>query len=121
MNTNERFSKINFNGHEIWVTDFSDLKAEDIVKLANEAANRIKNSGRDDLLVLDIVERVSIDNKVAPALKNFTKEAGPHMKKYAAVGVRGFARVIASSINFLGLINLQVFDTIQEAKEYLVS
>ncbi|MEQ9402909.1 MAG: hypothetical protein RIM99_04935 [Cyclobacteriaceae bacterium] len=62
-----------------------------------------------------------MNNKIAPGLQDFSKQIKPHVKKYSGVGIKGFTRVVASTVRVLGIFDLRVFDTKQEALDYLVS
>ncbi|MEQ9402908.1 MAG: hypothetical protein RIM99_04930 [Cyclobacteriaceae bacterium] len=53
---NNRLTTQLYQGKEIWISDFSNLYPDQILELLNLASRKIVESGRDDLLILDIVK-----------------------------------------------------------------
>ncbi|MEQ9403027.1 MAG: hypothetical protein RIM99_05535 [Cyclobacteriaceae bacterium] len=107
------------NGREIWIADYSNLAFKELEFKFEIAKKKVINSGRDNLLWIDIATGVKMNRQTGDALRSFANEAKPFIKEYAAVGVSGFVRPFATMLRVAGLFNVKLFDTEQEAIEFL--
>ncbi len=79
-------------------------------------AGRPKNS----LLSLVHVKGSKFNAEAVDELKKLSMFLKPFEKKRAAVGVEGIQRVIYFAVIRFSDVELPLFDTLEEAKEYLV-
>ncbi len=110
-----------YNGKDIWIGDFSNLEHRDIEKLLDLQLKQMKNSGKHDILLLHRVHNVKLNQSTGETLKKFGNAASPFVAKFAAVGVTGIAKIFATSLRILRIIDVKFCDTDLDAKKYLVA
>jgi hypothetical protein len=71
------------------------------------------------LLITDVTD-ANYNPYVVNRLKENTKLTTPHMKAYAVVGITGLMRVVLHSVVTFTGQDIEMCDTIEEAKEWLV-
>ena len=115
-------SYIEYKGKEIIFCDFKDMKDKSNIfsQLASMAVEFKKSNG--DLLVLTDVRGTHNDPEVVEKTKYYGKNVYRHYaKKRAIVGMGGLRKLILRGYNAITGNDLQPFDSLEEAKEYLVA
>ncbi len=110
-----------FKGSRIWIADYSGLEFDELIERLSKAKDRIINSGESDILLIDLAERIKMNRATGEALSDFAREVKPFLRDYCAVGVSGFARTFASMLRIMGIIDVKLFETLADAKEYMAS
>ena len=106
---------------------FADYSGVDMMELQNEVqANEqsimeLGANGHKNLLVLTDVRGCHIDLSAVHAMQSVTKVMRPYTKASAVVGVTKIRKVILDAINRFCAMEHRPFDTLEEAKEWLVS
>lgn len=116
-----KFQVIKYRGKEIWIADYSNTEFEEALPILHYVEEKILSSGRKDILLLDIVSNIKLNSKNNANVKEFAKKVDPYLDKYAVVGVGGLVKAIATSLKIFNLIKIKLFDTEDEALEYLAS
>lgn len=117
----DKFQIITYKGKEVWIADYSNTEFEESLPILHFVEEKILSSGRKDILLLDIVSNIKLNSKNNAKVKEFAKTVDPYLAKYAVVGVAGLIKAIATSLKIFNLIKIRLFDTKEEALEYLIS
>jgi hypothetical protein len=122
MENGARF--INHKGKEIYYVDYSNIKSNEeflkIIKKTNAFRESVKAAGKRNLLMLVDFTGSYVYGDVLDELKKsgkFTKEL---TKKEAIVGVTGAKKVLLQVAQAFTGMQFHVFNTVDEAKEWLV-
>ena len=117
----KRIYPIWHKGKKIYFTDWSNLKKEEeTLKAIEETVSYIEKMSEYDLYeIIDATGSFS-PPKVMTALKDAGKRTKKFNKRKAIVGITGSKRIILSAVNRFMDGNIKGFDTIDEAKEWIV-
>lgn len=114
-------SFITHKGVKILYENFANSKPEEILPTIEKAKGVIASQPLNSVLALVNVKDAKFDMSVTNALKDFVKENKPYIKFAAVYGVEGLKEIIFRSVlTFSGRKNLAIFNTLEEAKDYLV-
>ena len=111
---------ITYKGKEILIDDYRNLQGKDFPPLVNTILNLTLQTGKKDiLLILDF--RESYVNKETVEAFNAAANASKAMlKKTAVLGITGVKKVLLNVVNKVSKVDAKPFDSIEEAKEWLV-
>jgi hypothetical protein len=116
---------ITFKGKEIYFVDYSHIKSNEeflaIIKGTNAFREKVKSEGKHDLLMLVDITGSFVYGEVLDEIKKagkFTKEI---TRKEAVVGVTGGKKILLQIVQIFTKMNFKVFDTVEDAKEWLVA
>ncbi len=123
----ERVSWIEHKGKKILYLNYSGLRAplpadKKIILGIIEQGKALTRTSAEKIRFLSDVTNTVSDKEVIDALKefaNYTSGLGK-MEKECAVGVSGLQKTLVSMINLMSRAKLKMFDTVEEAKEWLV-
>lgn len=126
MNKLELMTRVKLVPHKnrrILLYDFSGLEsAEQTHELIDYASSFIEKLPRGSVLTLTDISGSNYDKTITDALKELSKHNKPYVKAGAAVGVSGLKKIVFRAIlSFSGRSNLKMFDTVEEAKDWLVA
>ena len=110
---------IRYKDKQILFFDFSGTP-EEILPVIKEARMIIATQPPNSLLTLSDVTESKFNNDVREALKAFTLHNKPYVKAGAVVGVTGLKKVLYTVVMQFSGRNMPVFDTLDEAKDWLV-
>jgi hypothetical protein len=114
--------KIVFKGKVIFFADHKGSKGDEVVKNQQKMLDMIKESGMTDCLNLTDMTDVVATNEVHQQMKKIGEEILKHSKKGAVVGMaHGIKNVLISSFMRLSSKPMRLFESLEEAKEWLVS
>jgi hypothetical protein len=116
---------IEYKGKEIYYVDYTDIKTNgefmDVIKLTNAFREKVKAEGKKDLLMLVDVTGSFIYGDVLNEVKNAGKLTKEITKKEAVVGITGGKKILIKIFQTFTNMNLKVCDTVEEAKEWLIT
>ncbi len=116
-------SFIEHKGREIYFIDYSHIKTTEafleVIKGTNAFREKVKASGRKDILMLVDVTGSYVYGEVMEALKRSGKATKPITRKEAVVGITGAKKTLLSIFRLFTGLQLRPFNTIDEAKEWL--
>jgi PAS domain S-box-containing protein len=116
----KRINIIKYKGKEMLYLDYSNLKSEEYQKAVDEIINIVPSLGKKDLLVLTNVQG---NYFTTDYIKN-TKKAGeilkPYLKKNAIIGISRKQDIFLKAIKLFSDINMESFENIENAKDWLV-
>jgi hypothetical protein len=94
---------------------------DETINTIQEVNDYIKKLGKYELLLLVDVRNSQANEKIIiDALKHNATIVKPYMKKSAVVGVTYSQQVILTVVNMFSSLGLKPFDTIDDAKDWLI-
>jgi hypothetical protein len=116
----DRTRFIEHKGRRILLFDYSGLKlAADALKEVEKTKEIVRRQPAKSLLVLTDVRDSHYDATVVQALKDLAAHNAPYVTASAVVGVVGLKRVVYSAVVMFSKRKLQLFDTREEALDWL--
>jgi predicted transposase YdaD len=116
---------VEHKGKMIYYVDYSNIKTNDeflaVIKQTNAFREKIKAEGKSNLLMLVDLSGSFVYGEVLEEIKKagkFTKEI---TAREAVVGITGGKKILLKIVQTITQMNLRVFDTMEEAKDWLVS
>ena len=111
---------IEHKGKKILYEDYSDSKPADILPVLEQAKKLISSQPEGSVLALVNVQNSKFDRALAAAMRDFVKENTPYIKVSAVFGMEGLMSAVFSGIvHFTGRKNLKLFESIEDAKDFL--
>lgn len=108
-------------GKQIVHIDFADAREAQVLSTIEEAKAVISRQAPASALTLTDVTRIESTKPVSDALKQYAAHNKPYVKAGSVVGIDGLKRVIFNAtLVFTGRRNLQAFDDLARAKDWLV-
>lgn len=116
----ERARYIKHRDRQILLYDFSHLSTEEARQLMDYCPGLIRNMPPQSVLTLTDVTGLNFDEQLKEAFKALTQHNKPYVIAGAVVGVTGWKKIVyLASLRFAGRNNLQLFDTVALAREWL--
>jgi hypothetical protein len=116
---------IQHKGKEIYFVDYSNIKSNEeflqIIKSTNAFREKVIAEGKKNLLMLVDISGSFVYGEVLEQLKKAGKHTKQITAKEAVVGITGGKKVLLKIIMTITNMNLKVFDTTEEAKDWLIS
>lgn len=122
----EGLSKIQYKGKEILFLDYSGFakdkstQKQKTLQLMNGANEEYKKYPKKSALGMGNFTNFSFDMDILSALKKSNNEMDCYIKKSAIIGVKGLLKAGYNFVIGLTSSNTKVFETEQEAKDWLV-
>ncbi len=116
----ERIRWVKHKGKQILSLDYTGLRDKEFIDFIKKAADYIINLKRHNLLILVNINDTVIGRTAITAFKNNTKAAQPCIKKTAALGIAGVNKFLLQVINRFSGLGVIPFDTLEEAKDWLI-
>ena len=111
---------ISHKGKKILYVEYGKLSLPEMVALVKKAAAMIVASGSSQNLILTNMTDAFANNEFLAVAKEQSKLSLPLTKKNAIVGVTGVKKVLLSGINAFTSKPRVPFDTVEQAKDWLV-
>jgi hypothetical protein len=116
---------IEYKGQSIYYVDYSNIKTNEefmaVIKQSNSFREKVKAQGRKNLLMLVDVSGSFVYGDVLTEIKKAGKITKEITLKEAVVGISGGKKILLKIVQSFTNMNLKVFDTLDEAKEWLIS
>lgn len=116
---------IEYKGLSIYYVDYSNIKTNDefmsVIKQSNSFREKVKSQGKKDLLMLVDVSGSFVYGDVLTEIKKAGKITKEMTLKEAVVGISGGKKILLKIVQSFTSMNLKVCDSIEEAKDWLVS
>jgi hypothetical protein len=113
--------KITYKGKEIHSLNFANLKKEELIQGTIEAGRMIQSCPAGSCLTLTDVAGVIFDSEVVKAFKEMAEGNKNFVRAGALINVTGLQKVIYRGIVLFTKRNLQLFDSRDEALEWLAT
>ena len=111
------------NQRRVLLYDFTNLKdTSDALELIVQARKIAAEQSENSIYTLTDISESRYDRAVTAALQELAKHNKPYVIAGAAVGVSGLQKVVFRSIlAFSGRKNIQLFDTREQALDWLAA
>jgi hypothetical protein len=114
--------KVSYKGKEIVRIDFSSCKNKEAIQaVIDKALSTIKNSPRNSVYTLTIVNGAYFSNETTPLFKAYVEGNAPYVKAAAIVGADSLRKVIVSGLKIQSNRQLTMVSSESEAKEFLAA
>jgi hypothetical protein len=115
---------IEYKGKEIYMVDYTHIKSTAeflaVIKDTNAFREKVKAEGKRNILMLVDVTGSYIYGEIFEAIKKSGRISKELTRKEAVVGVIGAQKILLRIAQLFTGMQLQPFDTLDEAKEWLV-
>ncbi len=111
---------INHKGKKILFINYGKLSLPEMLALVKKAAAMIVASGSSENLTLTDVSDAFVNNEFIAFAKEQSKISLPLTKKSAIVGVTGVKKILLKGVNAFTSKPRVPFDTVEQAKNWLV-
>lgn len=116
---------VEHKGKQIYYVDYSNIKTNEeflsILKQTNAFREKVKSEGQRDLLMLVDISGSFVYGEVLEQIKKAGKQTKEITSREAVVGVTGGKKILLRIIQTITSMNFKVFNTVEEAKDWLVS
>ena len=117
----ERLRFVKHKGHAIYVIDFSNCAAKEILLLLDQIRADVARHPHGSLLTLADFSGAHIDKVVATRAKEVLVLDRPYVKRAAFVGTEGLPHVYYENFKSFSQRDLPAFKTREEAMDWLVA
>ena len=116
-----RVQFVDHEGKRILVTDLTDLATDESPAVLEEARRVVSTLPKERTLrSLLVVRRMRFDPKTIDAMKKVGKDNEPWVIATAVVGLTAIGRVVARVVSTFSGRRYAAFETVEQAKEWLV-
>jgi hypothetical protein len=116
----EKCGFIEYNGKNLFYIEFSE-DVELNRQVIKHCQSIISQHELKSLLIMTYVKNANYDRDLINELKSFTKNNEPYVKASAIIGIDGFKKAILLAVQKFTNRNFELFDDIDQAKQWLVS
>ena len=117
----ERAHFVTHKGKQIFVLDCQEIETAELLSLIDECARQVRMQTENSGLTLTVAGGTTFDSETVSKLKDLTKGNAPHVKAAAAVGITGLYKVVLSAVSMFSRRRFYMFDTVEEAKDFLAN
>ena len=108
-------------GREIYYINIAGAGAEEIKRISEAAKADIRKQPQGSVLTITNVSDVNMIPEISNTLKDLAASNKPYVKAGAVLGVTGLKKITFNAVlMFSGRRNLHLFDTMEEARDWLV-
>ena len=115
---------IDFKGKEIYFVDYTHIKSAEefleVIKGTNAFREKAKADGKRNVLMLVDITGSYVYGDTLDALKRAAKLSREITRKEAVVGAAGPKKVLLRIVQVFTGMQLRPFDSLEEAKEWLI-
>jgi hypothetical protein len=116
------FELITYKGKAIFFQNIAGSKnIEENISVFDKTKEQIVKQPPKSVLLLTDVTDAFYNTVAAERLKQFSKDVTPYVKASAAVGISGLKKIILEAMARVSGRKIEIFDTLDQAKEWLVS
>ena len=118
----ERCKTITYQGKDIYVFDYEGLRGTELLNTVKAATQVMLKAAPGQLLVLANFTDTYVDEHIVGYLTSEeSRTASKNAQKIAAVGITGLKKLFFNMYNAVSRTQAKACDTMEAAKEYLVS
>jgi hypothetical protein len=117
----DRLHFIKHKGHAIFVVDFSNCKAKELLLMVEMIRARVARLEPGTVLILADFSGAQIDKQVATRMKEVLVLDRPFVKKSAWVGTESLPKVFYEHFKSFSQRDFPIFKTREEAMDWLVA
>ncbi len=117
----DRIQIVSHKGKQIVVVDFSGLSATEYPAVMHQAMRFIGGMNKGEVLTATVIEGTRFGVGTTDDVKAYSAHIRPYVKASAVVGLSGLQKVIFATVRPFLSQNLQSFDDLEKAKDWLAS
>jgi len=106
-------------GKRMYLIDAEGVGRDDVEAIADRAASEIRAQPLGSVLTITHVKDARVDMKVVDTLRKLAEGDAPYVKAACVTGLSAAQRIVFNTVRILSRRDLKLFDTVEEAKEYL--
>jgi hypothetical protein len=110
---------ITHKGKRIYFIDAEGIGRDRISEVAGKAAAEIRARPPGSVLTITHVKDAQVDMHVVDTLRKLAEGNGPYVKAACVTGLSAPQKIVFYTVKTLSRRDLQVFDTVEEAKDFL--
>lgn len=115
----ERAQFIEHKGKQIFAMDCTDASLEEMNQVIEECILQVRNQPEKSVLTLTIAGGTAFSGETISRLKELARDNTPYVKAGAIVGITGLYKVVFSAVAMFSKRRFYLFDTTDEAKDFL--
>ncbi len=118
----ERCTILTYHGNAIQLFNYEGLHGTELLETVRAATQIMLNGAPNELLVLADFSNTYLDEQVIGYLTSSeSRSASKNAKKIAVVGVTGLKKIFFNMYNAVTFTQAKACDSIESAKDYLIS
>jgi hypothetical protein len=110
---------IEHRGKRIYVIDAVGIDGARVDPLAAQAAAAIRAEPKGSVLTITNVKDSRVDQRFVQALRQLAEGNAPYVKAACVTGVGPVHKIVFYTVKILARRDFKLFDTLEEAKDYL--
>lgn len=115
----ERAKWIEHRGKRIFEMDCTDASLDEMNQVIEACKQEVRSQPEQSVYTLIIAGGTAFSSETIGNLKELAKDNAPYVKASAIVGVTGLYKVVFNAVALFSKRRFDLFDTIEEAKDYL--
>lgn len=112
---------VDHRGKRVYVIDASGLGYEQIVELADQVALDVRAQPPASVLTITHVKDAVLDRRMMEKLRWLADGNRPHVKAACVTGLGPLHKFVFNTVRILTRREFKTFDTIEQAKDWLVA
>ena len=117
-----RCEYITYKGKRLLFANYTGLNGKELLTIIQEATRMMLADQSGELLFLGDFSNTHVDDEIMKFLQNEeSKRAAKNAKKIAVTGIVGIKKIFYNLYNAVHGGKAHAFDTLDQAKEYLIS
>jgi hypothetical protein len=112
---------VTYKGKELIYLDFEGCRSAELMPHIEEARSLIARRPAASALVLTNVKGTQLNREASQIMKDFATANKPYVKASCVIGIEGLTSIFFKAVQTVSGRNISSFDTINEAKEWLVA
>ena len=109
-----------YKGKRIYITDGSSLGVDEIFQIVDQCARDIRSQPPGSVLAIVNAAGARLDRRVMEKMRWLADGNKPYVKAAAVVGLSSVHKFILNTVAIVTRREFHAFDTLEEAKEFLV-
>jgi hypothetical protein len=116
----DRAKFVEHKGKRIFKMDCTAASLEEMNAVIDECIQQVRSQPEKSVLTLTIAGGSSFSGDTVSKLKELARDNTPYVKAGAIVGITGLYKVIFSAVSMFSKRRFYLFDTVDEALDFLV-
>lgn len=110
---------ITHKGKRIYYIDAEGIDRDRVAQVASKAAADIRSQPPGSVLTITHVKGAQVDMQVVGTLRALAEGNAPYVKAACVTGLSAPQKIVFQTVKILSRRDLKVYDTVEEAKDFL--
>ena len=106
-------------GQRIFSMDCTDASLEEMNQIIEACANEVRNKPENSVFTMIVAGGSAFSGETISRLKELARDNAPYVKASAIVGVTGLYKVVFNAVSLFSKRRFYLFDTPEEAMDFL--